>query len=131
MRGDDIDHRRLTGAVGTDEAHEGAALDIETDSLYRLDAAEALADIAALKNGGHWAGSSTSLAVVRCRPTACQRSCKAPHRPPRKNKTQNMIRSPKTIWFHFPKSWTACWRTVTKITPNAGPTRVPDPPMIT
>ncbi len=44
--GDEVEHRRLAGAVRADDAGDLAALDLEAGAVNRLDAAEALRDVA-------------------------------------------------------------------------------------
>ena len=55
--GDQLQHRRLAGAVGADHAHAGARLDREVEPVEHGSAAERLAD-GVERNEGHGASSS-------------------------------------------------------------------------
>ena len=49
--GDDLDQRRLAGAVVAEQGHHLAAADVEADAAQRFDGAEILDDVVELKDG--------------------------------------------------------------------------------
>ena len=66
--GEDLDQRRLAGAVGADQPVHLARQDVERDALQRLRAAEALGDVPGRDEAGErWASPLPAIQAFRCR----------------------------------------------------------------
>src|SRR5438309_7651815 len=72
---DQVDERRLAGAVRSDQPEDGAVLDLEGHSVDGAHATEVTPDVRELKQGAHgsssrwsatWAGSGRGHRVRRC-----------------------------------------------------------------
>src|SRR6185437_8423767 len=140
--GDHVEHRRLAGTVGADQAADLTRLDVEIDAVEHLDAAEAHRHVAHGKQRrGHDRTSLFSEGVtrvdggglspcVRCKGSSQPRSfaLRKPAIPPGMNSTKPTRIAPKAI------SWTPFTaRRASRITtmapaPRIEPTMDPRPP---
>src|SRR5690606_7120845 len=121
-----IEQRGLAGAVRTDQADQLAFRHVHADAVERLEAAEALADVANLEQRHH---APFAAAVASRRRTNAARA--RPQRPSRKKRAKMMTSSAKTIIWMLPTSRSSSEATYTSPAPMGGPTRVPMPPITT
>src|SRR6266446_206676 len=118
---DDVEERRLAGAVGADQAADLAAICREVDAVERFHAAEAEGKVAhAQERRGHLERSGSS------HPRICRLISETS--PPRKNSTKTTSRAPKTSSCAPLTSRNASRRTTIIAAPSTAPATEPRPP---
>src|SRR5512138_658995 len=123
--GDDVEQRRLAGAVGADDGADLAVLDPHRHLVERHQGAVAARHAVELEQRHDQRFS----AAVRKRPVA--RPVASPQMPSGANSTKAMKIRPKYSAQASVQALSWCSISMKKAAPRIGPTRVPAPPTIT
>src|SRR6185436_8012321 len=114
---EEVQERRLAGAVGADQREDRALLDLDGGVVHRAHPAEALVKLLCLEESRH---ASWCLKAIH----ACSI-------PPGMNSTASVSATPSIMRRSSPKPRSNSGRKVSPTAPITGPIMVPMPPTIT